>query len=537
MSMLVGFMTTVIIFGCSPPESYEEISTTISGRISDAINADGLGNVTIRTEPPSQQVTTNNDGYYYIETNVTVGESYVVFANKTGYLENKANVTVREGDNTSVDIQLERTGAILSVDNSTLNFGARKTSLPLTIINQGGGVLNYNINDGSAEDWLIIEGELSGSVSDVAATVNLSVNRTGLNDGTSSTQFTINSNGGNQTIIVNVDKLGENDPRISITPDELNFTSDIDELSVNIENLGTGILTWSFTEKPVWLSVVPESGDTSAEIDTVTFRLDRSVLGSDTSGVVKVESNHTTIQLPIRVNGSGVVDPMPDPDPMTPVVFMEGEIRSRVPSPTTTGCGLAYQNDSLWLGDCDSTELLQVGLDGALRARYDLPIREDVKDLTALPNGIMVLFETGGLWLFDTSSSTFVEADVASGVNGIAFDGEFLCTWQGNSVYRRDPLDYSIQTRAIASESKGQFAYGSRKFFTKNGVTMDGLYFQFSLEVFKADSPTSVRSESSFILPIDASIVSGIAANNSTVWVIARGVGEDAGKFIEIGVR
>lgn len=104
MNMLVGVVTTVMIFGCSPPESYEEISTTISGRISDAINADGLGNVTIRTEPPSQQVTTNNDGYYQIETNVTVGESYIVFANKTGYLENKANVTVREGDNTSVGI-------------------------------------------------------------------------------------------------------------------------------------------------------------------------------------------------------------------------------------------------------------------------------------------------------------------------------------------------------------------------------------------------------------------------------------------------
>ncbi|MBT5709190.1 MAG: hypothetical protein HOI66_22950, partial [Verrucomicrobia bacterium] len=59
-SPLVILLLAVSIAGCQP-ESYEEISTTISGRISDAINADGLGNVTIRTEPPSQQVTTNND--------------------------------------------------------------------------------------------------------------------------------------------------------------------------------------------------------------------------------------------------------------------------------------------------------------------------------------------------------------------------------------------------------------------------------------------------------------------------------------------
>ena len=204
------FSTTLLVLSCdSKPWIYLDIQTEISGRVFDNQTGKAIEGSTIRTKPISQQVSSNADGYYLIETNVSVGESYTVYATKSGYIENNANVIVREGENISVDIRLNPEGPIIETNTKTLNFGARKSTLPLTISNIGSGSLNYTINEDVLEDWLTIIGDSSATITDISATLTLKVNRTGIPDGKSTSQLVINSNGGDITLVVSVEKLGE----------------------------------------------------------------------------------------------------------------------------------------------------------------------------------------------------------------------------------------------------------------------------------------------------------------------------------------
>lgn len=91
----------------------------------------------------------------------------------------------------------------LSVSTTDLNFGNSKTQLTLSIINSGSGTLNVSSITGDAT-WLTVV-PTSGSVTENnQLSVTATVDRTGLADGAYSAEITINSDGGNATVNVNM---------------------------------------------------------------------------------------------------------------------------------------------------------------------------------------------------------------------------------------------------------------------------------------------------------------------------------------------
>ena len=97
---------------------------------------------------------------------------------------------------------------ILSATPTQLDFGASETTMTLTITNTGGGILNWNAYENPEEAWITSIVPSNGSLTaNQSTTVNVSVDRTGLDNGDYTGTITVSSNGGEQNIVVSMEVI------------------------------------------------------------------------------------------------------------------------------------------------------------------------------------------------------------------------------------------------------------------------------------------------------------------------------------------
>ena len=84
----------------------------------------------------------------------------------------------------------------------------------------------------------------------------------------------------------------EESPVLSISTDSLAFGTSQTQLNIDIANSGTGTLSWSIVKSIAWLSVNPESGETSTTTDQVSVTVNRTGLTVGTYiGNLTISSN------------------------------------------------------------------------------------------------------------------------------------------------------------------------------------------------------------------------------------------------------
>ncbi len=529
---IVWLLSVSLVLSCGRPEDLERVSTTVSGRVFDAQTMAGVAGAVVTTEPISAQVSTNNDGQYWLETNVVVGQSYRVHANKLGFQQNSTTVEVAEGRNTSVDIPLSKSGPILQVDTTTLQFGGTRDRTQFVVSNAGSGALNYAISSPTA-DWLSIEAATEGTVTDTSKTVTLRANRTGLTTGSYTTEVRVNSNGGDAAISVSLEVLGPNQPRLSVAPRSLSFGTEAQSQSLTIENIGTGLLTWQVFASQGWIRVSPSSGETTGERDTVAVTIDRSGLSDgEHAGSLSIRTNHIDDTIPISV---AVTGGNTNTQPTTN--FVGGSITSRINTPGNTPSGLAYDGTSLWVGDRTTQQLYKLDpINGNVRATYPLPA-----------NGLVAMtFAQGSLILaFQDKSVYRVAPDTGSGnaytqsltIKGLAYDGTHMITWEDSSLKRREPATFSpIYVTSISTGNNG-LAYSEGNFFVADTPTTNGSRFSVSVKVLDATRLSNAELKRQINLPLDASIITGLAAHGNILWVLGDGYGSDADKISRVELQ
>ena len=245
------------------------------------------------------ETTSNASGYFKLQ-NIPIGEK-VIKAEKDGYLDYQANITVTEGTITH-DIYLTPElveEPILSVTQNSLDFATTETSLTFGINNTGTGTLNWDIEDD--QDWIIINPD-SGSTTTETDIITVTVDRTGLNPGSYSGNVYITSNGGNTTIGIIMEMAEE--PVLSVTQNSLDFGTSEVNLTFGINNTGTGTLSWDIEDDQDWITVNPDSGSTTTETDIITVTVDRTGLNPGSySGNVYITSNggNTTIGISMEM--------------------------------------------------------------------------------------------------------------------------------------------------------------------------------------------------------------------------------------------
>lgn len=129
-------------------------------------------------------------------------ETISVEVDRTGLAGNQyfgwINVTTDDGDKS---LRVIMAVAELAVSEQSLDFGTTSTSENIEIQNVGAGSLSWSINENIS--WLSVS-PLSGTVT-AQQTVTITVDRTGLAAGLYSESFEIQSDGGNETVSVNLE--------------------------------------------------------------------------------------------------------------------------------------------------------------------------------------------------------------------------------------------------------------------------------------------------------------------------------------------
>jgi hypothetical protein len=306
------FYTWVLIAGlissslgtasCSRPESASgEVRTFISGQVIREANDQPIPGATIQTEPPTEQVLTNQAGNFSIEAEIEVGKVYRIKANKDGFVPNNTVVEAQEGKTTSADIVLKKQGPKLAAEPTSLTFGMRRSGDSVLIKNIGAETLRYQAQEPPV-DWVFLAGQKEGTVTESASTLEVKVNRTGLRPGTYTTTIPVTSNGGEVAIGVTLEIVGENEPKLLVEPSDLHFAPEDKKKSFDIQNIGTGVLRWTISTETPWLSVNTKQGDTTDEVDRVEVTVSRKQVGVGThNGELTIETNDETHTLSVTM--------------------------------------------------------------------------------------------------------------------------------------------------------------------------------------------------------------------------------------------
>ena len=252
------FLFWLILSALSLSSCTEEEEITqgdIVGVVTDAINGtQPLSGVQVSILPNGASTNTGSDGKFSFPQ-LEAGEYKLQFI-KEGYETNTKSVTVVPGQVANADIQLTavKQDALIQISPSTLNFGTTQTELSVTIQNNGNTSTDWNLDLGS-HTWLTANPTAGQIEADKQQSIIFTVDRDKITEV--------------QTIIIKLSAFGNSFPinvscapknaqsYMSVEPEILDFSNDLQELPLTIKNAGTTSLNWTIadpTEPAITLS-------------------------------------------------------------------------------------------------------------------------------------------------------------------------------------------------------------------------------------------------------------------------------------------
>ncbi|MBT4796362.1 MAG: hypothetical protein HON83_08155 [Candidatus Marinimicrobia bacterium] len=186
---MIDVSPAVLNFGSSGTELTFTITNigqeTLNWSISDDQNW-------LEVSPTSGSTTTEQD-----EIIVNVDRAGLSVGDYTGIISISSN-----GGDINIDVSMEILPPYLVVSSNSLDFGSTETIQNFTITNIGAGTLNWSIS--ADQSWISLWPS-SGSTSTEEDEISVTVDRTGLSYGAYSGELNITSDGGDETISVNMD--------------------------------------------------------------------------------------------------------------------------------------------------------------------------------------------------------------------------------------------------------------------------------------------------------------------------------------------
>ncbi|HID94728.1 MAG TPA: hypothetical protein EYP53_01545 [Candidatus Latescibacteria bacterium] len=273
LSLIGSLLVTFSLLSCQRPTPPPKVTTTISGRVTDAETGKPIAGAIVSTEPATQQVATGDDGRFLLEAGIEAAKTYKVNASKEGYFSNYATVKTVEGENRLADIQLSRRIAGIS---GTVTDATTGEPIPGVLITTD--PISQNVTTDSNGRYV-----LDNLTKDIEYRVTASKE-------------------GYETVTITVkvieDKkyqrgdiqLKRAEPKLGVSPDSLYFRKGQTSRLLTIRNDGTGVLEWSM-DYPTWVSVSKRHGTTTQQ-DQVTVSVNRSAMPSGLySGELTIRSN------------------------------------------------------------------------------------------------------------------------------------------------------------------------------------------------------------------------------------------------------
>ena len=178
----------------------------------------------------------------------------------------------------------------ISLSSREIDFGANLEVHSLEIANRGTGDLSWEFHSELA--WLQIE-PIRGVTGQIASFVRFSARRQDLPTGSYDARILLTSNStADAEIDFRVKMQIPERPVLGVTPESLNFGEESEELSLEISNPSSAVLTWEVQKQEEWLEVRPAAGTTLDEPGEVTVTVDRAYLAPGTyTSVLHISSD------------------------------------------------------------------------------------------------------------------------------------------------------------------------------------------------------------------------------------------------------
>jgi hypothetical protein len=208
--------------------------------------------------------------------------------------------------NTTISVQMIKqnpSAPQLTVTPILSDFGTSQTETNVTLSNTGTGTLSWSAV--SSDGWITVTPN-SGDITTNSTSAKLKVNRSGLAPGNFNGTVIFSSNGGNQTATVKMNIPAV--PILSVSPGVIDFGETSTTQNLQINNIGTGSLTWSIVSNQPWLTTSPAQG---TNYTAVSINANRTGMSTGTyTGVLTISSNGGSTQVSVTM---AVPPPAPPP--------------------------------------------------------------------------------------------------------------------------------------------------------------------------------------------------------------------------------
>ena len=230
----VAYLFILITFiGCKSPVEVE-LYGEITGTITDAVSKQPIVGAIVTLSPSSSSTRTGSDGKYSF-VNLDP-KDYKIDVSSEGYANDTKTLTVKAGETTIGDFILGSIEPALTILTINMDFGTDQTLIPLEITNTGKGTLTWSVVENVP--WLTAN-PTSGNTTTKKSSVVITVDRTGLAEGSYSQSISIVSNGGVQIVTVNMTVTNPNSPKL-ITGNAINISQTTADIIGTISSLGLG---------------------------------------------------------------------------------------------------------------------------------------------------------------------------------------------------------------------------------------------------------------------------------------------------------
>jgi len=207
----------------------------------------------------------------------------------------------------------------LWIDKHELNYYDFSTKKDFEIKNGGELVLEWNCFEDPDETWITNVTPTSGALyQGQTQRIEVYVDRSGLDEGKYKGKISINSNGGDDSVLVYL-KVESDVPISEIYPTALDYGSILTKRTFKIENVGTAPLDWTAENEnnESWIvEISPTNGTLSpGHRQEIHVSIDRTGMTDSTyQGIIAVETNDgdkdikinfDTIHKPLNINCGG----------------------------------------------------------------------------------------------------------------------------------------------------------------------------------------------------------------------------------------
>jgi len=225
-----------LLVGCKKTDEVNLLGN-ISGTVTDATSKSPIAGAIVTLSPTNSSTQTGSDGKYSFKN--LDPRDYKIDVASDGYTGNSKTITVTAGETTFGDLSLSVLQPVLDASVMSLDFGESETQLPIVISNTGKGELSWSVTENIP--WLSVN-PTSGKTTTQKSSIVVTVDRTGMSQGSNSQTISILSNGGVKTITISMIVGNPYTPKVT-TGSAMNVSQTTADITANVVSIGSGAVS------------------------------------------------------------------------------------------------------------------------------------------------------------------------------------------------------------------------------------------------------------------------------------------------------